>query len=124
MNNTMNVPTSRNGAPVTSCRTATGSAVAAEPVTTRAGASRSSQAWIGRQTRKCRLARPHKAPRQPQAAISQAVKGMNTVLARPPRKVIVMMARRKSLGKRRVTTANTGVYKIADMATPSAVQTR
>ena len=34
---------------------------------------------------------------------------MKTVLAKPPRKVMVMMARRKSVGKRRVTTANTGV---------------
>ena len=43
---------------------------------------------------------------------------MNTVLANPPKKVMMMMARRKSFGNRRVTTANTGAYKVADMPKP------
>jgi hypothetical protein len=40
----------------------------------------------------------HSAWRQPRAWISQADSGMNTVLASPPRKVSVMIARRKSCG--------------------------
>ena len=48
---------------------------------------------------------------------------MNTVLASPPRKVSVMMARRKSFGNRRVTTAKAGEYSVAAMAAPMAIQT-
>jgi hypothetical protein len=36
--------------------------------------------------------------RQPRPAISAADSGMNTLLASPPRKVRVMIARRKSCG--------------------------
>jgi hypothetical protein len=88
-----------------------------------AGAWRSSRPCRGAQTRNCRPARHHNAGRQPHCAISQADSGMNTVLASPPRKVMVMMPRRKLSGKRRVTTANTGAYSVADMPAPSSAQT-
>jgi hypothetical protein len=78
---------------------------------------------MGAHTHRCSAARHHSAWRQPSSDISHAVNGMNTVLAKPPRKVKVMMARRKSLGKRRVTTANTGVYSVAAIATPRTAQT-
>ena len=68
------------------------------PVVLAPGAARSASACTGRQTNKCRAASTCTAVRQPQLAMSQAIRGMNTVLARPPRKVMVMMARRKSLG--------------------------
>ena len=123
----MKQPTSRNGAPRIRRRKASGRRRTARAVATDActlrGAPRNSTAWIGRQTSNCSAASTHSAPRQPSRLISQAVSGMNTVLASPPRKVIVMMARRKSSGKRRVTTANTGVYRVADIATPSPIQT-
>ena len=52
----------------------------------------------------------------------RAVMTGGSLLAWPPRKVIVMIARRKSCGKRRVTTANTGVYSVPASAAPSSVQ--
>jgi hypothetical protein len=65
----------------------------------------------------------HKASRQPIMRINQADKGMNTVLARPPRNVSVMIARRKSEGYLRVTTANTGGYKVAASPAPRPIHT-
>jgi hypothetical protein len=55
--------------------------------------------------------------------INQAIKGMNTVLAKPPKKVRVMMARRKLIGKRRVIKANAGEYSTAPIATAKPSQT-
>ena len=49
---------------------------------------------------------------------------MKTVLASPPRKVSVMIARLKSCAKRRVTTANAGEYSVADMPAPSISHAR
>lgn len=48
---------------------------------------------------------------------------MPAVLAGPPRKVSVMMARWKSCGQRRATTAKTDPYKVATMPTPNAAHT-
>ena len=64
----------------------------------------------------------HSMGRQPTVLSSHAISGMNTVLASPPRNVMVMICRRKLSGKRRVTTANAGVYSVAAMATPSSTQ--
>jgi hypothetical protein len=44
-----------------------------------------------------RPASTHKASRQPQCSTKAAVSGMNTVLASPPKNVMVMMARRYAL---------------------------
>ena len=93
--NTTKTPTSRNGALSRSARSGTPLAGDIGPATPRAcGAFCRRKKWIGAQTRNCSAASHHKAWRHPKALISHAVKGMNTVLARPPRKVMVMMARR------------------------------
>ena len=88
-----------------------------------AGAPRSKPACSGAHTSRCSAASTHSACRQPSVAISPADSGINTVLARPPRNVSVMMARRKSCGKRRVTTAKTGLYSVAASAAPSTSHT-
>jgi hypothetical protein len=75
----------------------------------RRGALRSTRQCSGTHTIRCSAAIAHTACRQPKSRTSHAITGMNTVLASPPRKVSVMMARRKSCGKRRVTTAKAGV---------------
>ena len=86
------------------------------------GAPCSSQPCKGAHTNSCSAASAHSACRQPHRSIHQANSGMNTVLAKPPKKVSVMMARRKSCGKRRVTTAKTGLYKVAAIPKPSQIQ--
>jgi hypothetical protein len=58
---------------------------------------RSSQACKGAHTKALRAASTHKVSRQPQCSTKAAVKGMNTVLASPPKNVMVMMARRYAL---------------------------
>ena len=87
------------------------------------GAPRSSHPCSGTHSSRLMAPSTQEAWRQPPCAISQAVSGMNTVLASPPRKVSVMMARRNVAGKRRVTTANTGGYSVAAMPAPSSVHT-
>ena len=63
-------------------------------------------------------AKTSSAWRHPPELISQALNGKKTVLASPPKNVSVMMARRKSWGKRRVTTAKAGLYSVAAMPAP------
>ena len=124
ISSTTNTPISKNGAlkmksvtPLTAC----GSAAATRGPGR--GAPRSVSQCRGAHTSRCSAARAMNAWRQPHSAISQAVSGMNTVLARPPKKVMRMMARRKSFGKRRVTTAKAGAYKVAAIAAPRPAQT-
>ena len=78
---------------------------------------------MGAHTSQCSAASGSRAWRQPQLEISQAVSGMMTVLASPPRNVMVMMARRKSVGNRRVTTAKPGEYNTHAIATPRPIHT-
>jgi len=115
ISSTVNTPTNRKGALRMwwLAEWLAGAAPATLPARTApgvgAGACRSTRACSGAQTNKWMAASTQSACRQSSSAISQAISGMNTVLASPPRKVSVMIARRKSLGKRRVTMENAGL---------------
>ncbi len=82
------------------------------------------QACKGAHTSKCKTPSKHMVVRQSVTAINHAMSGMNTVLAKPPKKVSKMMARRKSLGKRLVNTANAGGYKVAESPMPKPNQAK
>ena len=128
--NTMNTANSQKGERRRCSRTETRasgkpeceSVKAARETSCGRGASLSKTMCKGKHTANCSAANAHSACRQPQRSMHQANRGINTVLASPPKKVRVMMARRKSWAKRRVTTAKAGVYKVAAMPSPSQIQ--
>ena len=93
---TTNTPIRRKGALRSSCAGERAPPPATGSV--RGGAPRRHTACSGTHTSRCTAASTSSAVRQPQVAISQAETGMKTLLARPPRKVSVMIARRKSCG--------------------------
>jgi len=81
-------------------------------------------ACSGRQMARLAPASTQRAWRQPRADTRYWVTGMQTVLAKPPTRVRVMIPRGASRPRAAVTTAKAGSYSTPDMLTPTSAQTR
>jgi len=73
--------------------------------------------------KKLESAQSHQCRASPPGRDQPSGQRQKTVLARPPKNVIVMMARRKFLGNRRVTSAKAGEYRTVAIAAPKPAQT-